>query len=508
MTRFADAVRSLAIMLLACVGSCLSTTQAYAQAGLMEALQRLDRDGDGELDREEITAQSRPFLERIAKSRRLSMDREHSLKTWQEAARAHFAIQNGIEGREVEPMREGAIRGFGNDREQPVVPEFGLAEIKYPYTESDLREARRTLYRHDENDDGYLSREEARDADWTHSDPFEMDLDKDDRLSRLELAQRFARRRLLQGTSSELLQQYLRDRERDNNEDWRRGESSDDDRRRWWRGGSETWLTGSIMERFDANRDGQLTEEEAVLLGVSFGKLDIDRDGFVSRRELQEHVISLQEAAGGDAALGIPGWFYERDTDRDGQVSMAEFAPEWSEESLAEFARLDRNEDGLITKQEVLESKSMMGGSFANETAEVLPPQRTIISEIEIKEDLWIRDLDVMLSLTHTRTGQLDGYLTGPDGQRIELFTEVGGDGDNFVDTRFDDQAEQLIVKSRPPFEGGHKPEGLIRGEAGLSAFDGTNAKGVWQLVIRGTRSERFGMLHRWSLMIQPEENQ
>lgn len=30
--------------------------------------------------------------------------------------------------------------------------------------------------------------------------------------------------------------------------------------------------------------------------------------------------------------------------------------------------------------------------------------------------------------------------------------------------------------------------------------------KGIWQLVIRGSRSDRFGMLHSWGLTVTPEE--
>ena len=499
-------IRGCAVALTLVTSTVVLPNQAQAQAGLKEALQRLDRDGDGELDTEEITSQSRPFLERIARARRMSMDREYDLQEWQDAARAYFAIQNGVEERRVRPEREGAIQGFAPARDAVVIPEFGLADVKYPYTEEDLREARRTLYRSDRNKDGYLDRDEARDAEWTHADPFSSDLDGDDRLSRLELAQRYARRRLLQNSSQELLERFLVERQGRDRRDWRRDDEDETDWRWWRRGGSESWLSGSIMQRFDSNRDGQLTEDEAVDLGVAFGSIDIDRNGTLSRSELLQHVMALQKATGADAGLGIPGWFYERDLDRDGQVAMAEYTDQWDDLAYETFARLDMNDDGLITQSEVLQSKSLMGGSFSNETAEMLPPQRTVISEIEIKDDLWIRDLDVVVSITHTRTGHLDAYLTGPEGQRIELFTDVGGDGDNFDGTRFDDQADRPIFKHQAPFEGSYQPEGRARGEAGLSEFTGKNAKGVWQLVIRGTRSERFGMLHRWSLVIQPEE--
>jgi hypothetical protein len=97
--------------------------------------------------------------------------------------------------------------------------------------------------------------------------------------------------------------------------------------------------------------------------------------------------------------------------------------------------------------------------------------------------------------------------LTGPDGQRVELFTEIGGEGDHFDHTILDDQARYPIVKARPPYEGSYMPEALTKREPSLSSFNGKSIKGVWQLVIRGTRNERFGMLHSWALIVKPQED-
>jgi subtilisin-like proprotein convertase family protein len=185
---------------------------------------------------------------------------------------------------------------------------------------------------------------------------------------------------------------------------------------------------------------------------------------------------------------------------------MSEFTDQWSVERLLEFESLDTNKDGLLTAFEVANAKSAVGGSYSNEVAEVLPPGRTIISEIEISEDFLIGDLNVQLSITHSSVRYLDAYLTGPGGQRVELFSEVGGSDDHFDQTVFDDQASYPITKARAPFKGTFMPEALVKREPSLSSFNGTPVQGVWQLVIRGTRSERFGMLHRWSLIIKPQE--
>jgi hypothetical protein len=52
---------------------------------------------------------------------------------------------------------------------------------------------------------------------------------------------------------------------------------------------------------------------------------------------------------------GLPDWFLRRDLDGDGQVSLAEFAPNPTQADLEEFARYDRNGDGFITAKECLD---------------------------------------------------------------------------------------------------------------------------------------------------------
>lgn len=497
LTRVGVAV--VAAIMFCCVGQ-----NAFAQAGLRESLERLDTNGNGEIDPKEITPLSRPYLERIADSRRMSLSRPNPIDKLQEAARIYFAKQNGVTREEVRPERVGQLRPFGTTRDEPLLPEFGIGDVKYPYTEDDLDEAERVLRRYDRDRNGSIDRAEARRGDWQYRDPFDDDLNNDDRLTRLELAQRYARRRMLSSDSSELIQKARRAGNgiEPSKVDPRRDDSRD--RRR--RGGSAHWLSASVFGRFDQNRNGKLEREESVKLGMRVAEMDLDRNGEISREELHNHLEQVQEEAGG-LGEGIPGWFYERDLDRDNQVSLAEFASEPTPESIAEFVSWDANDDGLITTTELAGLRAAIGGTFRCDEGQPLPPGRTVISEIEVEEGFLIADLNVQISITHSYTGHLDAYLTGPEGERIELFTEIGGGDDNFNDTIFDDQASEPIVKGRPPFEGSFIPEGLLKRQPGLSAYNGKSIQGIWQLVIRGTRSDRFGMLHSWSLQARPIED-
>lgn len=487
------------------LGNSFLSDELHAQAGLREALERLDRNEDGEISPDEITPRARPYMERITKARGMSVDRTNDIEKLQEAARIYYALLNGARGKDISPEGESTVKPFGPDPDEPLVPEFGLPVVKYPYMQADLDEANRTLRRSDHNEDGYIDRAEAMRAEWTHRNPFEMDLDKDDRLSRLELAQRYARRRLLSRDSGELIRKAWRTGSGIRSSEPKKEERREDSH--WWRrGGTRYWLTATILGRFDANKNGRLESHESQSLGIPTSEIDVDRDGELSREELHSFLTEMQREAG-DIAEGLPGWFYELDANRDQQVAMAEFTTEWTDEKLQEFSLIDRNGDGLLTASEAAQSKALVGGTYSNQEAEVLAPRKTIISEIEVSDDYLIGDLNVKVSITHTHTSFLDAYLTGPDGQRIELFTEVGGEGDHFDQTIFDDQGRYPIVKARPPFKGTFLPEALIKKQPSLSYFNGKSVKGVWQLVVRGTRNERFGMLHSWGLIVKPMED-
>lgn len=53
---------------------------------------------------------------------------------------------------------------------------------------------------------------------------------------------------------------------------------------------------------------------------------------------------------------GLPDWFLKHDRDGDGQLTLSEYAESGSTSADKEFARYDRNQDGLITPREVLGS--------------------------------------------------------------------------------------------------------------------------------------------------------
>jgi subtilisin-like proprotein convertase family protein len=123
----------------------------------------------------------------------------------------------------------------------------------------------------------------------------------------------------------------------------------------------------------------------------------------------------------------------------------------------------------------------------------------TTLSTLSIADAGAVLDVNVGLTLTHTYDGDLDLYLRGPDGTRVELTTDNGSSGDGYTDTIFDDEAAISITSGTAPFTGSYRPEGL------LSAFDGLPAVGTWTLEVTDDAPNDVGVLTAWSLRLTTE---
>jgi subtilisin-like proprotein convertase family protein len=107
-----------------------------------------------------------------------------------------------------------------------------------------------------------------------------------------------------------------------------------------------------------------------------------------------------------------------------------------------------------------------------------------------------IDDLDVGLNITHTRDEDLAAYLISPAGTRVELFSEIGGGADDFINTNFSDEATTAINDGSAPFAGTFRPNDL------LSWVDGEDPNGTWTLEVQDNSNQNGGSLNQWSLTI------
>lgn len=120
-----------------------------------------------------------------------------------------------------------------------------------------------------------------------------------------------------------------------------------------------------------------------------------------------------------------------------------------------------------------------------------------IISEIFIEDNFIINDINVTVDIEHSWTGDLRIALIEPSGQNFILLSDqIGGAGDNYTDTVFDDQATTPIGAGAPPFTGMFSPL------EPLSTFNGTLSRGTWSLGIVDFVNLDGGSLNSWSIDI------
>ncbi len=131
-----------------------------------------------------------------------------------------------------------------------------------------------------------------------------------------------------------------------------------------------------------------------------------------------------------------------------------------------------------------------------NTTSQPILDFDTITSVVSFADDTIIYDVNVTINLNHGWDEDLDIYLEGPDGTRVELSTDNGGSGDNYINTVFDDDASTPVSTGSAPFTGSYQPEGS------LADFNGLSSLGDWTLEITDDESIIAGTLNNWSLEI------
>ena len=142
--------------------------------------------------------------------------------------------------------------------------------------------------------------------------------------------------------------------------------------------------------------------------------------------------------------------------------------------------------------------ESFSCSSLLNDTSQTVGPNAgdITVSTITVTDDLTVSDVNVTLNIDHTWVSDLEIKLVGPDNTEVILVSGEGGDGDDFINTTFDDEAATSIAGQSAPFTGSFQPQ------ESLSAFDGLMAAGDWDLVITDNANQDGGQLNDWTLEI------
>ncbi len=134
---------------------------------------------------------------------------------------------------------------------------------------------------------------------------------------------------------------------------------------------------------------------------------------------------------------------------------------------------------------------------ISTDVPKLIPDPGTVTSNIFVPDDKTVQKVVVTIgNITHTWDSDLDIYLIAPDGTRVELSTDNGSSGDNYINTVFDDDASTSITAGTAPFTGTFKPEGS------LAALIGKNSQGTWKLEVSDDYGNDSGTLNSWSLTL------
>ncbi|HSQ45483.1 MAG TPA: zinc-dependent metalloprotease family protein, partial [Lutibacter sp.] len=119
-----------------------------------------------------------------------------------------------------------------------------------------------------------------------------------------------------------------------------------------------------------------------------------------------------------------------------------------------------------------------------------------ISSTITISDNKIIRDVNVIVNITHEWVGDLDLTLISPGGRQVMLSANNGDEGTGYINTVFDDSALNSISGGTAPFTGTFSPEGT------LSNFYDEESFGNWTLKVVDSGPVDIGTINSWSLEI------
>ena len=119
-----------------------------------------------------------------------------------------------------------------------------------------------------------------------------------------------------------------------------------------------------------------------------------------------------------------------------------------------------------------------------------------ISSKINVTQNKLITDLNVTVNITHPWIGDLDLKLISPYGVSVQLVTGREDDGDNYMNTIFDNDAPDTILSGVAPYTGLFRPQG------DLSVLNGLESYGSWTLEVIDGGPEDIGTINNWSIEV------
>jgi len=134
-----------------------------------------------------------------------------------------------------------------------------------------------------------------------------------------------------------------------------------------------------------------------------------------------------------------------------------------------------------------------------NSSAGAIVDNRSTSVALNVGESFLVGIVSVGLRLSHSYVGDLTISLTSPSGERVNLYQEDGGSGNNFGSgdrscdgelTIFTEAADDFVSNLSAPYLG------PVRASESLTAMENTSANGQWVLTVTDNAVEDTGTIH------------
>ena len=372
-----------------------------------DLIHRMDQNGDGHLDAQEIPPKSRKAVSRLAEQAGLEEGQPWPVRQLERQLRRSPKQESNDESTDdratsssSSPQRSsvsesfqfgggstettGSVRGFGDNATDG-------KRLEETYDPRVLNSVDAFLRRYDRNENGQLDSAEWSRVSWGN-DPKASDKNGDGILSRAELTERMAKR--WGGSSSS------RSQSRQNSQSSAKPSPSSPSRLDQDK--IERYAK-SLLKQYDSSGNGVLEKEEWSKMTRRYAESDANNDGVITSQELAIKIgnfsrqtrtlskrsntserrssresrrretnrrrdrrdrekepsekksyrfLTATERLEDSLSDRQQEAFVKLDRNGDGQIAMAEFATAWSDSKVKEFNQLDRNRDGLVTPQE------------------------------------------------------------------------------------------------------------------------------------------------------------
>ncbi|MFM7115428.1 MAG: hypothetical protein ACKO81_02680 [Planctomycetota bacterium] len=368
-------------------------------------LQRLDANGNGAIEPNELSDRSRSFVEGLG----FNPDETNSL----EKIKAKINGDKQTESRGGKESAGGSalgspdrnivrkVPGFGvSPAERKPVPNFttvsqpSSGELDGKYGSEIMSQVDAAMSRYDKNSDGKIDQSEMSEGRWGQPDPKESDTNGDGSLSKAEMAERYYRR-TRGSSSSDSSSSTRRSSERSDSSSSRDSGAGDRSSRRGTdreesnRGAGERPANGGeerpaeparssgggdryrkyadgLMDQYDTDKDGNLSKEEVAGMKQKPENADLDKNGLISAGELTEAIANGSMSSRGGAS-GASRSTRERSSSSNSEPRGSDSKPTESGSSGGEsprsgssrssgskfsFLASDKNRDGNVQMHE------------------------------------------------------------------------------------------------------------------------------------------------------------